>query len=1109
MSKMIGDDDPLWYKDAIFYEVRVRSFFDGKGDGIGDFRGLAQKLDYIKDLGITTIWILPFYSSPMFDDGYDIADYTNVHPDYGTLQDFKFFLSAAHQRGLRVIGELVINHTSSQHPWFQRSRRAKPGSKWRDYYVWSDTTDRYRDARIIFKDFEISNWTWDPIAGAYYWHRFYSDQPDLNFDSPDVKKAIFKIVDFWFGMGMDGFRLDAIPYLFERDGTTCENLPETHVYLQELKAYVAQKFKGRMLLAEANQWPEDAVAYFGEGKECDMAFHFPIMPRMFMALHMEDRFPLIDILHQTPPIPESCQWALFLRNHDELTLEMVTDEERDYMYRMYAHEPRARINLGIRRRLAPLLENDRRKIELMNSLLFSLPGTPVVYYGDEIGMGDNIYLGDRDGVRTPMQWNSDKNAGFSKANPQKLYLPIIVDPEYHYNTVNVENQQNNPNSLLSWMKRMISLRKRFKAFGRGAIKFLEPKNRKVLAFIRQYENELILVVANFSRFVQYVELDLSAYKGKKPVELFGGAEFPIIKEDPYLLSLGRHSFYWFSIIEDLTGPITASRLSIPVLKAANHWSEIIQEKQQLEKALPDYLRACSWFESRNKEVKVVSIIDTLPIIFEKSQFHLLIIQVEYLSKAVDFFHLPLACAFGEEAKKICSESPKCSIVKVLVKNNKNPSLEEAVVYEAFNHPDYYKAFLEMIFKRKSLKNGNGAIVSLPLDGIRRGSSIDEPSLAPISIISSLKNALAAFGEKMVLKLFRNLEEGVNPNLEIGRFLGVHGGRGHFTKVRAAVEYQKDNGSVMTLGILQGYVPNQGTAWQFTLEELQKYFEEVVGIQESPQELEHKNKSFLEAINDAPPPQITVVMGDYLEYARLIGIRTAEFHETLASETLDKNFLTEPFTFFYQRSLYQSMRTALFRALESLQSRLKDISPESLNLSKEILNSQDRILKNYHAALNLKIQSQRIRCHGDYHLGQLLFTGKDFVIIDFEGDLSRPISERKIRRTALRDVVSMIASFHYAAAAALNRRIATDEKARNLITWGRVWQQWASSAFLKSYLQAVASKSFIPQDKEGLNGLLKVCFYDQAVRMLANDLVNNQELVDVPLHLLTKLLEYDK
>ena len=576
-DRSVVANDPLWYKDAILYELHVRAFHDTNGDGIGDFRGVLEKMDYLQDLGVTALWLLPFYPSPLRDDGYDISNYTDVNDIYGTLADLKALLREAHRRGIRVITELVINHTSDKHPWFQRARRAPPGSAWRNYYVWSDSPDVYKDVRIIFKDFEHSNWAWDPLAKAFYWHRFYGHQPDLNFDNPAVRRAIFEVMDFWLGLGIDGMRLDAVPYLYEREGTSCENLPETHAFLKTLRKHVDEHYPNRMLLAEANQWPEDAVAYFGAGDECHMAFHFPVMPRLFMAIRMEDRFPIIDILRQTPAIPENSQWALFLRNHDELTLEMVTAEDRDYMYRVYAQDAQARLNLGIRRRLAPLLENHRGKIELMNGLLFSLPGTPVLYYGDEIGMGDNIFLGDRNGVRTPMQWSPERNAGFSHANPQRLYLPAVIDPEYHYQTVNVEGQQNNPHSLLWWMKRLIALRKRYRAFGRGSLEFLYPKNHKVLVFLRSHAGEQILVAANLSRFVQCVELDLSGYKGTVPVEMFGRSALPAISDRPYQLTLGPYAFYWL-LVEPVPAsrPPTSAESRLPALAVAGVWQNIFE-----------------------------------------------------------------------------------------------------------------------------------------------------------------------------------------------------------------------------------------------------------------------------------------------------------------------------------------------------------------------------------------------------------------------------------------------------------------------------------------------------------------------------------------------------
>ena len=548
---------PLWYQDAIFYEVHVRSFQDANQDGIGDFAGLIQRLDYLVDLGITAVWLLPFTQSPLKDDGYDIADYKSVHPNYGTLDDFRSFLEKAHSVGIRVITELVINHTSDQHPWFQRARRAPRGSAERDFYVWSDDPGRYPGASIMFPDFESSNWAWDPIAQQYYWHRFYSHQPDLNFDNPAVWQAILPVVDFWFELGVDGMRLDAVPFLYEREGTSCEHLPETHAFLKALRKHVDERFPGRMFLAEANAWPEDMVSYFGDGDECNMAFHFPLMPRLFMALSQEDRFPITDILAQTPAIPPDCQWCLFLRNHDELTLAMVTDQERDAMFSAYSRDRQAQIFLGIRHRLAPLLRNDRRRIELMNAILFSLPGTPVIYYGDEIGMGDNIYLGDRNGVRTPMQWTDDRNAGFSRANAQKLYSPVIVDSEYHYEACNVEAQQNNPSSLLWWTKRLIALRKPafIRAFGTGDFRhLLEPANLHIFAYTRQSESECILVVANLSRFVQNVQLDLTSFAGSVPLELTGRNRFPaILANEPYGLTLGPHGFYWFALVPAETG----------------------------------------------------------------------------------------------------------------------------------------------------------------------------------------------------------------------------------------------------------------------------------------------------------------------------------------------------------------------------------------------------------------------------------------------------------------------------------------------------------------------------------------------------------------------------
>ena len=675
MTKILNN--PTWYKEAIIYELHIKSFFDSNDDGIGDFRGLISKLDYLQDLGVTAVWLLPFYPSPLLDDGYDISDYFNINPDYGTLSDFKRFLKEAHKRDIRVITELVINHTSDQHKWFQRARRAKPGTSARDYYVWSDTSDKFQDVRIIFTDTETSNWTWDSVAQAYYWHRFYSHQPDLNFDNPKVQKEIMRTLDFWFKLGVDGLRLDAIPYLFEREGTNCENLAETHVFLKALRRHVDRHHEDKMLLAEANQWPEDAAEYFGDGDECHMAFHFPVMPRLFMSVRMEDRFPIIDMLEQSMDIPESCQWAMFLRNHDELTLEMVTDEERDYMYKAYAQDPRARINIGIRRRLAPLMDNNRRRIELLNSLLFSLPGTPIIYYGDEIGMGDNYYLGDRDGVRTPMQWSADRNAGFSKANPQKLYLPTIIDSEYHFTTVNVENQHLNLSSMLWFMRRIIAIRKRHPAFGLGSIEFINSDNAKVLTFLRRYEDETLLIVANLSRYCQSVDLPLSEYVHYDVEELFSGNPFPEIAEQPYRLTLSPHSFFWFSLKPKKATVSEDEKAPEPVSFNVT-WDKLFADglDRSLTAMLKGFIRNCRWFAGKGKTIRQVSLQDYDSVMTGEQKAHLLLIQVTFTNGPRQLYFLPVSFAAGQESLRIHQDYPMCVIGAVKLKNG------EGILYES-------------------------------------------------------------------------------------------------------------------------------------------------------------------------------------------------------------------------------------------------------------------------------------------------------------------------------------------------------------------------------------------------------------------------------------------
>jgi maltose alpha-D-glucosyltransferase / alpha-amylase len=1094
--------EPLWYKDAIIYQVHVKAFCDSNGDGIGDFKGLTSKLDYLQDLGVTAIWLLPFCPSPMKDDGYDIADYTGIHPEYGTLGDFKVFLREAHHRGLYVITELVVNHTSDQHPWFQRARRAKAGNRWRDFYVWSDTPDRYKETRIIFQDFETSNWSWDPVAKAYYWHRFYSHQPDLNYGNPQVQEAVLKFLDHWLGMGVDGLRLDAVPYLYEREGTNCENLPETHALLKRMRTHVDEKFENRMLLGEANQWPEDASAYFGEGDECHMAFHFPLMPRMFMAIRMEDRFPIVDILAQTPCIPEVCQWAIFLRNHDELTLEMVTDEERDYMYRVYAQDPRSRINLGIRRRLSPLLGNNRRRIELMSSLLCSMPGTPVLYYGDEIGMGDNVYLGDRNGVRTPMQWSADRNAGFSRANPQKLYLPIITDPEYHYETINVEAQQANRQSLLWWMKRLIALRKRFKAFCRGTIEFLDPENYKILAFIRRYEEEQVLVVANLSRFVQYVELDLSSYAGQVPLEIFGRSAFPAIGKGLYPLSLGPHGFYWFSLEREGNGQRAPAveKEDLPVIPApgAGKFPFDRTTRARVERALPAYLMKNRWFRGKGRSIKSSGFGEFFSMNHE-ALFS--VVQVDYADGDGESYLLPLMRLEGEKERRVFEEYPHAAIVRL--RDQKEGT--EAILCDAIVDRGAGEALLAFMVRGRKARAAEGEVVGMTTKAFH---PIEGESLAPSVMKVEQTNTSVAFGRQYILKLVRRLEEGMNPDLEIGRFLTERGCE-FAPPVAGAIEYRRPGAESVTLAILQKFIPNQGDAWSYTLDVLKSYFERVAVERADMESLPLPGTVLAPSPGEGIPDPIYEVIGPYMESARLLGKRTGNLHVLLASEKENPHFAPESFSTLYQRALYQSMRTLTARVFQLLRKNIRSV-PEALSVEAgRILGMEKRVLDRFRAVTERKITAQRIRCHGDLHLGQFLYTGNDFVIIDFEGEPGRPVSERKIKRSPLRDVAGMLRSFDYAVNSAL-----FDQKSHGIIKaddlpyleWcAHLWQDWVSKVYVQAYLNAAGSSEFLPAAREELGLLLNTYLLEKAVYELGYELNNRPEWLRIPLRGILQLL----
>jgi len=1105
--------DPLWYKDAIIYETHVRAFCDSNEDGIGDFKGLTQKLDYIRDLGVTAIWLLPFCASPLRDDGYDMSDYTDVHASYGTRRDLEEFLREAHSRDLRVITELTLNHSSDQHPWFQRARRAKPGSAWRNYYVWSDTPDKYSDARIIFKDFEPSNWSWDPVAHAYYWHRFYSHQPDLNYDNPAVRKAVLKVLNYWFGIGVDGLRLDAVPYLYEREGTNCENLDETHAFLRELRRYIDRNYQGRMLLAEANQWPEDAAAYFGDGDECHMNFHFPLMPRLFMSIHTEDRFPIIDILNQTPAVPDNCQWGIFLRNHDELTLEMVTDEERDYMYRVYARDQQMRINLGIRRRLAPLLGNHRRRIELMHGLLFSLPGTPVLYYGDEIGMGDNVYLGDRNAVRTPMQWSPDRNAGFSKANPQRLYLPVIIDAEYHYEALNAEAQHNNPHSLLWWTRRLIALRKRFKVFGRGSIEFLHPQNRKILAFLRRHEDQCVLVVANLSRFVQYVELDLAEFKGMMPVEMFGQIEFPPIHEKPYMLTLGPHSFYWFTIEPQRGGDlnVVAPQLEVPAIRVEGAFESVLLEKDgraPLEKALPGYMKERRWFGGKARRLRSTSISDVVRFPFDASYAYIASVLVGYVDGNPETYILPLTIATGQRAEKVQRELPQAMVARL-----KGPA-GEAVLYEAVYEKGFCRGLLDAIGRRRRFKMSSGELFASSGRTFRQMRGNVKQDLEPSLMKAEQSNTSIVYGERFILKLFRRLADGVNPELEIGRFLTEKTSFENIARVAGSVEYRRVKDEPRTFAILQGFVQNEGDAWQYTLDALDRYFQSALA-RHTEVEAPIPPRSLLELGTNDIPALANEIIGPYEESARLLGQRTAELHRALGSDSTDPAFAPESFSTLYQRSLYQSLRSSLTQSFQLLRQRLKTLTESAARDARRLVKLEPEGVKRLQAVYQQKIVAKRIRCHGDYHLGQVLHTGNDFVIIDFEGEPLRSVSERRIKVSPLRDVAGMLRSFHYAAYAGLfnqqSRGVVQPgpEALANLEPWARCWYGWVSVLFLQAYLETAADANLLPQSGEDVRILLEAYLLDKAVYELSYELNNRPDWVKIPLQGIRQLLDSQK
>jgi maltose alpha-D-glucosyltransferase/alpha-amylase len=1083
--------DALWYKDAVIYQLNVKSFFDSNDDGIGDFKGLTSKLEYIRDLGVNTIWLMPFYPSPLKDDGYDISDYQNVHPQYGTLDDFRAMLREAHRLGLKVITELIINHTSDQHPWFQAARAAPPGSPQRDFYVWSDTDQKYLGTRIIFTDTETSNWAWDNQAKAYYWHRFFSHQPDLNFDNPKVLEAVLQTMRFWLDMGVDGFRLDAIPYLVEREGTNNENLPETHAVIKQLRAAIDAHYENRFLLAEANQWPEDVREYFGDGDECHMAYHFPLMPRIYMAIAQADRYPIIEIMQQTPDVPDACQWAIFLRNHDELTLEMVTSKERDYMYTTYASDLQARINLGIRRRLAPLMENDLDRIKLMNSLLLSMPGSPILYYGDEIGMGDNFFIGDRNGVRTPMQWSPDRNAGFSRADPQRLYLPPIMDAVYGYPSTNVEAQSRDPSSLLSWTKRLLAVRKTSQAFGRGARRFLRPGNRKILAYLREFGDDTILCVANLSRSAQPVELNLSSFKGRVPVEMLGRTAFPPIGELPYLLTISAYGFYWFSLTTDAEVPSWHEQIvSIderPVLVLFDGWTSLFRERVvpwrigiaektrlQLETdTLPRFIETQRWYAAKGVGIDRARIADHVLWQEGKLSWLVTLLDLDCAGEHTGYF-MPLALAWEERDEERVRNLSTAAVAKIRQQAN------VGVMGDAFADEMFCRAVVAAMQARKEIAMSQGKLQFRPTTAFDQLAGSDFGALPVERPRGSSSNTVVTIGERLMLKGYRRLRTGVNPELEMGRYLTEVAHYPNCAPLAGALEYIGNDGETRLLAMLQGYVANQGDGWTHSLEYVQRHLEQY---RTTP-------------AGDAVPVNAHEA---YLALIRTLAVRTAELHRALARPTRDRAFAPQPLSradidAYRQRALDEARN-----ALDLLTSAVEQVPAADRDRAGAVLAQRDQLLARIDALSSQAPQGLKIRIHGDYHLGQVLVTRNDFVIIDFEGEPGHTLEERSARQSPLRDVAGMLRSFSYVQHSALRKVAHNEAEGVRLAPLARAWEVEVRAAFLAAYDAAArGAKLYGANELKAGSGLVGLFELEKALYELRYELGNRPGWAGIPL-----------
>jgi maltose alpha-D-glucosyltransferase / alpha-amylase len=1078
-SEQKVDADALWYKGAIIYQLHVKAFADSNNDGIGDFAGLTEKLDYLQDLGVSALWLMPFYPSPGRDDGYDISDYGRINPEFGSIKDFRRFMQEAHRRGLRVITELVINHTSDQHPWFQRARRSGPHTDARNWYVWSDSDQRYAGTRIIFKDTEKSNWAWDPVANAYYWHRFFSHQPDLNYDNPRVLRAMLRVMRNWLELGVDGFRLDAIPYLCEREHTSNENLPETHTIIKTIRATLDSYAPNKLLLAEANQWPEDVSAYFGDGDECHMAYHFPLMPRIYMAIAQEDRFPITDILRQTPDIPANCQWALFLRNHDELTLEMVTDVERDYLWLTYATDPRARLNLGIRRRLAPLMDNDRRKMELMTSLLFSLPGTPIIYYGDEIGMGDNIYLGDRNGVRTPMQWTPDRNGGFSRCDPARLYAPMIMDPVYGYEAVNVEAQSRSLSSLLSWTKRMIVVRNSSKVFGCGTLAFIRPSNRAVIVYVREYQDEVLLCVANLSRSAQAAEIDLSPWRGRIPMELMGRSEFPPIRDEPYLVTLAPYGFLWFRLCENLQPRVSAPSL-VPEFETlvmaagkpplALHRTRTIFERD----VLPSFLSRSRWFPDKGSSHVSARLRAAIPLGDRDARLELAIVEGKSGRETAEYV-LPIAVKWTRFDQE--RENPRA-----LAAARQGP--REGTLLDVAAEEEFIAFLLDKIRMSANIESDGRWLEFRPGAKFPPG-PVDLGG--PVSAIDTEQsNTTALVGDRFVVKLFRRIESGINPEIEVGRFLTDVAEFGNAPALLGTVELVEEK-KRSAVAVVHSLVQNQGDAWTVTGAYLDRFVEE---------------QRLLASDTAAQSDELTA----YQRMMEQIALRLGQMQIALASSDDIEDFRPDPIVPHDVTTWTRQLMKRAERIHEALASRRGSLSDPDKELVDRLLETAPGLEARLHQLVPESLEGRKIRHHGDFHLGQVLIAKDDVFIIDFEGEPNRTIAERRQKAPAARDVAGLCRSIDYSTTAAHERalRTAPDESGRLAAALG-VWRDRSSATFVDAYREAMTDPRLWPRAADQSARLLDFFLIEKALYEIEYELSHRPEWVRVPLAGILRIL----